>query len=513
MTSFKTSVFALIFYLGFGSEIMAQQPELATERRVVELERFIAAHDHHGVLRVLQQIPRSISEEQEPLISFVQARALFGIRNYKESFQMLLRFFEFGGRDTPFYPAALALLLEVVPEAQVSHEKEIRRQHIGVERESISTLEVLRDIRFVLHKEYGDPSNILPKATTLDNPLTDEERRWLGLFLNDSNRNFLDKEAIDSILRHRSGPKQHNYGGDDYLRSRDWVSFRSSSNGDLCYLSSMAKTFPSNSLVVQPSIYFFVFAGKNQFELNMQLLSSNNLRTDRQIILKAGYFSSPLTTEKMNSSGRERVIPSAGASWISMTKAFSSNSYIEISGIDKYTNTAMTIRFSTNGFAESFRRALSLCGYEGYADNWVGPEAFKTTMTQDQILRLQRALRDLGYYRGIIDGRVRSDITASISEWANDRGWSPPAELRLAHVENMEAELNSRSHSMDGEKLIRRIQIALKQLQYYNGPVNGEAGSTTLEAVARWANDRGWNAPDSLRPAHAEHMEAEIATR
>jgi peptidoglycan hydrolase-like protein with peptidoglycan-binding domain len=60
---------------------------------------------------------------------------------------------------------------------------------------------------------------------------------------------------------------------------------------------------------------------------------------------------------------------------------------------------------------------------------------------------------------------------------------------------------------------MRRLQSALKALGYYAIAIDGKDGPGTRNAVARWAQDRGWDVPSTLRLAHVESMENEIANR
>ncbi|WP_261335185.1 peptidoglycan-binding domain-containing protein [Rhizobium leguminosarum] len=58
---------------------------------------------------------------------------------------------------------------------------------------------------------------------------------------------------------------------------------------------------------------------------------------------------------------------------------------------------------------------------------------------------------------------------------------------------------------------VQRLQRALGALGYYHGPTDGDAGPDTWSSVAAWARDRGWEAPTTLRVAHLNSLEAELA--
>ena len=252
------------------------------------------------------------------------------------------------------------------------------------------------------------------------------------------------------------------------------------------------------------------------FEPDARLLSVNSFRSDRPVTLDVGDLSLPLSVIAANQGSNpqpEMLRLATSASLDTVTRAMVKVGQIEITGVDRYTDRSMTIGFSTAGFADALRRMAQTCGYVGPITRWLGAEVVPTTMASAEITRLHRALRQLGYYSAMQDGTVRPQTMEAIARWAADRGWSAPSELRKAHLDYMEGELRDRAAATEGAALVRRIQMALKTLGYYAGPVNGDSGGETAIAVARWAADRGWTAPSSLRPAHAEHMEGELASR
>lgn len=58
-----------------------------------------------------------------------------------------------------------------------------------------------------------------------------------------------------------------------------------------------------------------------------------------------------------------------------------------------------------------------------------------------------------------------------------------------------------------------RLQHALSSLGYLRGGIDGAAGPRTFNALANWARDRGWKPPTTLRTAHLDALEAELASR
>lgn len=140
------------------------------------------------------------------------------------------------------------------------------------------------------------------------------------------------------------------------------------------------------------------------------------------------------------------------------------------------------------------------------------PRATGSELTHAMAVRLQAALKKLGYYQGAVDGRIGPGTRTAFAMWARDRGWDVPETIRSAHLEYMEkevAQLESVSIEPASQDLVRRAQTALIKLGYYSGEASGVMDQHLALAIANWARDRGWAAPDSLRAAHIEYMEKE----
>ncbi|WP_416066456.1 caspase family protein [Rhizobium sp. ZK1] len=147
---------------------------------------------------------------------------------------------------------------------------------------------------------------------------------------------------------------------------------------------------------------------------------------------------------------------------------------------------------------------------------------FRSQLTTQEVVRLQRALATLGYYHGPVDGLAAPGTWDAVIDWARDRGWEAPSTLRSAHVAALEKELAGRgvgAQNPDSQSpgasdpTVQRVQAGLVKLGYYAGPVDGQSSAATLSALAAWAKDRGWTAPKTIRQAHADNMEQEIASR
>lgn len=146
-------------------------------------------------------------------------------------------------------------------------------------------------------------------------------------------------------------------------------------------------------------------------------------------------------------------------------------------------------------------------------------QVFQSQLTTQEVLRLQRALSILGYYNGPFDGEARPPTWDAVTNWAKAHDWKPPTTLRSAHVAALEAEVaqhkaasasNMTNNSDSGDQIVSRVQKALFKLGYYTGPVSGRSTPETMLALAKWAKDRGWKQPTTIREAHASYMENEL---
>lgn len=138
---------------------------------------------------------------------------------------------------------------------------------------------------------------------------------------------------------------------------------------------------------------------------------------------------------------------------------------------------------------------------------------YGAALAADQIALLHIALHDLGYYTPRGGRTVTPQTEGAVTRWAQDRGWNPPAALRPAHLADMQSELADRRAVGDAAALMRRVQRAMTILGHYRGAIDGRLTTATQAALAEWARGHGWTPPATLRDAHAEHMEQEIARR
>lgn len=98
----------------------------------------------------------------------------------------------------------------------------------------------------------------------------------------------------------------------------------------------------------------------------------------------------------------------------------------------------------------------------------------------------------------LFDGLLRQGI----QNFGNSVRGSPPSQV---------TSIPSRSALSRDEA--RRLQRALTTLGYYSGPITGKLRRETFIAILRWASDRGWEAPQTVRRAHLDYAEKEAAER
>jgi peptidoglycan hydrolase-like protein with peptidoglycan-binding domain len=121
-------------------------------------------------------------------------------------------------------------------------------------------------------------------------------------------------------------------------------------------------------------------------------------------------------------------------------------------------------------------------------------------------MRIQRALRSLGYYRGPIDGEVNSFETRSAIKKLNQYyGISNSASLKpevkdsliyLGTLFQFDRYLIARGN--DSRTKGRKIQTALKIHGFYHSRIDGAVGSGTRRAIAEYKTAQGLSAGSRL---------------
>ena len=141
------------------------------------------------------------------------------------------------------------------------------------------------------------------------------------------------------------------------------------------------------------------------------------------------------------------------------------------------------------------------------ADTEAEPKAGEAAKTEisidpargDLVQRLQTALTTLKYYDGAIDGIAGKDTNAAAKMFAEDQEiktldivFDDFADLERTVQRAEEAAASTLGPfilASDRKAMIERYQIALTALGYYQGPIDGQTGSTTHDATKAFSKD------------------------
>ncbi|WP_456433256.1 peptidoglycan-binding protein [Nitratifractor sp.] len=131
--------------------------------------------------------------------------------------------------------------------------------------------------------------------------------------------------------------------------------------------------------------------------------------------------------------------------------------------------------------------------------------------TETDEMKIQRALKSLGFYRGPIDGQINSFETRTAIKELNrayeigDTAYMSPQERdALIYLGNLlEFDRNLIAQGTDRRTKVRRIQTALKILGFYPGKIDGASGPGTRNAIAQYKSAYG------LTPGYSLNYEEE----
>ena len=123
---------------------------------------------------------------------------------------------------------------------------------------------------------------------------------------------------------------------------------------------------------------------------------------------------------------------------------------------------------------------------------------YKAPVATDE-MKIQQALRSLGYYRGPIDGQINSfESRTAIKEFnrayeISDTAYMSPQERdALVYLGTLlEFDRNLAAQGTDRRSRTRRVQTALKILGFYTGKVDGSSGPMTRRAIAEYRRANG----------------------
>jgi len=123
---------------------------------------------------------------------------------------------------------------------------------------------------------------------------------------------------------------------------------------------------------------------------------------------------------------------------------------------------------------------------------------YKAPVATDE-MKIQQALRSLGYYRGPIDGQINSfESRTAIKEFnrayeISDTAYMSPQERdALVYLGTLlEFDRDLAAPGTDRRSRTRRVQTALKVLGFYTGKVDGSSGPMTRRAIAEYRRANG----------------------
>ncbi|MGF1624505.1 MAG: peptidoglycan-binding protein [Alphaproteobacteria bacterium] len=126
----------------------------------------------------------------------------------------------------------------------------------------------------------------------------------------------------------------------------------------------------------------------------------------------------------------------------------------------------------------------------------------------DRIQRAQQILSGLGYYTGAVDGIAGSGTRGAVQRFQDDNGITPTGQIddyTWGLMQQRMASGTSAAAGPGGGPDIRQAQEILTSLGYDPGPVDGEMGSKTRNAIQAFQNASGLTANGQL---NAETMAA-----
>lgn len=107
----------------------------------------------------------------------------------------------------------------------------------------------------------------------------------------------------------------------------------------------------------------------------------------------------------------------------------------------------------------------------------------------DEVKKLQRALKNRGYYSGSIDGVYGSSTVAAVTAFQQRNGLrvdgaaGPSTQTKLYGGDVIDADEYATLRPGDSSTAVRTLQYTLYELGYYDGRVDGVYGDTTADAV------------------------------
>ncbi len=159
--------------------------------------------------------------------------------------------------------------------------------------------------------------------------------------------------------------------------------------------------------------------------------------------------------------------------------------------------------------------------------------------TKDQIMQVQKILKDKGSYAGEADGKMNDPFRASVKSYQKDNGLRQSGTLNKATLEKMSIALTDKQKEIpvnpndlkpsgttaDGESKPKKVifraskeqimaaQKILKDGKMYDGEETGKLDDATREGLKKFQTANGLNATGTLNQVTLEKMKVPLTDK
>jgi peptidoglycan hydrolase-like protein with peptidoglycan-binding domain len=118
------------------------------------------------------------------------------------------------------------------------------------------------------------------------------------------------------------------------------------------------------------------------------------------------------------------------------------------------------------------------------------------------VIELQQVMTDLGYYDGPIDGVYGAATTEAVKTMQKDLGVTDDGIYGPATHDALKGK---------GKSIVMELQTGLTTYGYYDGPIDGDYGQATQEAIKKLQTDLGVTVDGQLGPETAQAFAKAVA--
>jgi peptidoglycan hydrolase-like protein with peptidoglycan-binding domain len=118
------------------------------------------------------------------------------------------------------------------------------------------------------------------------------------------------------------------------------------------------------------------------------------------------------------------------------------------------------------------------------------------------VIELQQVMTDLGYYSGPIDGVYGDATTEGVKKMQTDLGVTADGIYGPSTHEALKGK---------GKSIVMELQTGLHTYGYYDGPIDGDYGQATQDAVKKLQTDLGVTADGKFGPETAQAFQKAVA--